>query len=654
MVNPAPLAPAPIALSPMTACASTPAGAPMTNTATCTGSTPGGESPVWYDNSGVPLAGAPAVTPAATTTYQVRCKNTTTNCVSLTFTTVTFTVFPTPTIDAIVPATAKYCNGATTMTVALSGTPATAVAPNSAVKFKYTGGASIGLADGTTSTALPSFTATNAGNAPVVVPIIITPYTYGPNGVDDGGMGDDCIGAPFTYTITVNPTPTVNAIPSQVICNNTNNTAVSFGSNVAGTTYKYTVAYSGASMGTPFVDTDPATGVPSLTLTNASASQLAIATITVTPTFDGCTGPTTSFTITVMPALTTNLVASQTDVCPNTEVTLNPNCSTVYPGSPFTTTVQWTTDDPTSPAGPTVTPNAPDKTYTYTAKCIATYNGTTCESALPSSVSVRTHRLLVDIIAVNHPGGDVNQPGAKVEVRNDLGNDLSVPKNTIVNNDFIRTWNILARPCYAPVGSISFEFLGGPLPLNYKTVDNFAPHAFFANDGANAFYSQASATYGPGGILPFYTGGTSNFPNGTYTVLVQGRTNAVPGAIPAARNKMSGGALLSTRTVTFKVEGMTSGARVGVEETVDAENWISLIQNPISEEIMLRLSGKVGDDIKLNLVNLQGQEVHQSSVKLESSSELNTINARNFNTGFYILKAVNGDKVKTIKVLKVQ
>jgi hypothetical protein len=69
---------------------------------------------------------------------------------------------------------------------------------------------------------------------------------------------------------------------------------------------------------------------------------------------------------------------------------------------------------------------------------------------------------------------------------------------------------------------------------------------------------------------------------------------------------------------------------------------------------MLRLSGKVGDDIKLNLVNLQGQEVHQSSVKLESSSELNTINARNFNTGFYILKAVNGDKVKTIKVLKVQ
>jgi hypothetical protein len=33
---------------------------------------------------------------------------------------------------------------------------------------------------------------------------------------------------------------------------------------------------------------------------------------------------------------------------------------------------------------------------------------------------------------------------------------------------------------------------------------------------------------------------------------------------------------------------------------------------------------------------------------------LNKINARDFSTGFYILKAVNGDKVKTIKVLKVQ
>lgn len=649
MVNPAPAAPT-VALTPTTACASTPAGAPMTNNATCSGSTPGGESPVWYDNSGVPLAGAPAVTPAVTTTYQVRCKNTTTNCISLTYTAVTFTVFPTPTIDPIVPATATYCNNASVSALALSGTPATAIAPNSKVWFKYAGGASIGLANGTTSTALPAFTATNAGTVVVNVPITITPYTFGPNGMNDGGTGDDCLGAPFTYTITVIPTPTVTFTCPAPVCANDAFSAIAFTSPVAGTVFNWTndnttIGLAGAGMG----------NIASFTGLNASTTMSNIGVLSVTPSVTvnsvTCTGPVVTCNLVVKPRPTSNLTASQTDVCPNTEVTLNPNCSIPTP----TSVVQWGNGAGSAmpaPAGPTVTPTAPDLTYIYTAICVA--DG--CAGNM-SEATVRTHRLLVDIVKVAHPGGNVNQPGAIMEVQNDLGKDLSVPKNTIVSNDGMtpRTWNIVARPCYAPVGSISFEFLAGPLPLSYRTVDNVAPHAFFANDNATNFYSQASMTYGPGSMMPFYTGGTPNFPNGVYTVLVQGRTNAVPGAIPAARNKLSGGALLSTRTVTFEVKGTNSGARIGVEEeVVDAENWLSLVQNPISEEIMIRISGNVGDNVQLNLSNLQGQEVHKSNLQLETTSQLNKINARDFNTGFYILKAVNGDKVKTIKVLKVQ
>lgn len=652
-VNPAPAAPTdPIMLSPMTACFDTPSGAVMTNTATCQG-VGGPANPIWYTFDGVTetaLAGAPAVTPNATTVYHVYCKNTTTNCVSLTFTTVTFTKFPLPTITAIVPATATYCNNAPVSALALSGTPATAIAPNSAVKFKYSGGASIGLMDGTTSTALPAFTATNAGTVVVNVPITITPYTYGPNGVDNGGTGDDCLGAPFTYTITVIPTPTVTFTCPAPVCANDAFSAIAFSSPVAGTVFNWandntTIGLAGAGVG----------NIASFTGLNASTTLSNIGVLSVTPSVTvnsvTCTGPVVTCNLVVKPRPSSNLTASQTDVCPNTEVTLNPNCSIPTPIS----TVQWGNGAGSAlpaPAGPTVTPTAPDLTYIYTAICVA--DG--CAGNM-SEATVRSHRLLVDIVKVAHPGGNVNQPGAIMEVQNDLGKDLSVPKNTIVSNDGStpRTWNILARPCYAPVGSISFEFLGGPLPLSYKTVDNFAPHAFFANDGASTFYSQASMTYGPGSMLPFYTGGTPNFPNGIYTVLIQGRTNAVPGAIPAARNKLSGGALLSTRTVTFEVKGTNSGARIGVEEeVVDAENWLSLVQNPISEEIMVRISGNVGDNVQLNLSNLQGQEVHKSNLQLETTSQLNKINARDFSTGFYILKAVNGDKVKTIKVLKVQ
>lgn len=628
----------------------------LTNNATCKA----GEVTVWYADNTTPtsMGSAPTMVPSSTTTYYVACRNEITGCESLTRTASTIHVLKPQ--AGVIAASQSICSGddPAAFTSTTNGSDADAANnPGGMISYRWEQSVSPGAPGswssigGATGATYDEGVLTNNTNMNLNYHYRrITIVTL--NGVS-------CESAPTAaITITVKPIPTVADIPSQVICSGTTNSAVTFmsGNGVAGTTYKYTVAYSGASMGTPFANTDPATGVPSLTLTNASNSALAIVTITVTPTANGCTGPAKSFTITVMPTPATNLQASQTDVCPNTEITLNPNCSTIYPGSPFTTTVQWSSSDATSPAGPTVTPNAPDQTYTYTAKCIATYMGNTCEGN-SSSVVVRTYRLLVDIVKVAHPGGNVNQPGAIMEVQNDLGKDLSVPKNTIVSNDGMtpRTWNILARPCYAPVGSISFEFLAGPLPLSYKTVDNFAPHAFFANDGASTFYSQASMTYGPGSMMPFYTGGTPNFPNGIYTVLVQGRTNAVPGAIPAARNKLSGGALLSTRTVTFEVKGTNSGARIGVEEeVVDAENWLSLVQNPISEEIMIRISGNVGDNVQLNLSNLQGQEVHKSNLQLETTSQLNKINARDFSTGFYILKAVNGDKVKTIKVLKVQ
>jgi len=54
------------------------------------------------------------------------------------------------------------------------------------------------------------------------------------------------------------------------------------------------------------------------------------------------------------------------------------------------------------------------------------------------------------------------------------------------------------------------------------------------------------------------------------------------------------------------------------------------------------------------MVNLQGQVVDQSGVSLESVSQYATINASSFTGGFYILKAIKGDKIKTIKVLKVE
>ena len=70
---------------------------------------------------------------------------------------------------------------------------------------------SIGLAASGTGD-IASFTATNAGTAPVVATIVVTPH------FENGSV--TCDGPAKTFTITVNPTAEVNQPTSQVVCNN--------------------------------------------------------------------------------------------------------------------------------------------------------------------------------------------------------------------------------------------------------------------------------------------------------------------------------------------------------------------------------------------------------------------------------------------------
>jgi hypothetical protein len=50
---------------------------------------------------------------------------------------------------------------------------------------------------------------------------------------------------------------------------------------------------------------------------------------------------------------------------------------------------------------------------------------------------------------------------------------------------------------------------------------------------------------------------------------------------------------------------------------------------------------------------LQGQPIQQKSIRLSSGQQDEVLNVRNVTSGLYILKAVKGDRAKTIKVVKV-
>ncbi|MBI9040706.1 PKD-like domain-containing protein, partial [Lutibacter sp.] len=144
---------------------------------------------------------------------------------------------------------------------------------------------SIGLAASGSGGTIPSFTAVNTGTAPVTATITVTP-TYS-NG------GESCTGTPVDFTITVNPTPTVNSATTKTICDNTS-VGYNITSATTGTTFTWTVSETTAPAGGSITGFNPnATGTNTAIdindiLVNSGTSPGEV-TYTITPT-----GPTTT------------------------------------------------------------------------------------------------------------------------------------------------------------------------------------------------------------------------------------------------------------------------------------------------------------------------------------------------------------------------
>ena len=147
-----------------------------------------------------------------------------------------------------------------------------------------------------------------------------------------------------TFTVTINPVPTVNAVSNQVVCNGTSTAAISFSGAVPGTVYNWsnnTTSIGLAANGTG--------NIASFTAINAGNTPV-VATITVTPTytFGGttCTGTPGTFTITVNPTPTAIATPSTQTICSGTAMT-----TIVLSGAVSGTTYNWTRDNTVNVTG---------------------------------------------------------------------------------------------------------------------------------------------------------------------------------------------------------------------------------------------------------------------------------------------------------------
>jgi gliding motility-associated-like protein len=288
-------------------------------------------------------------------------------------TTFTITVNPLPTVAAVT--NQIICNGATTTAIAFNGTiPGTV--------FNWTNNTpSVGLAASGTGN-IASFVTTNTVTTPVTATITVTPS------ITTGGI--TCTGTPQTFTITVNPIPTVAVVSNQTICSGSTVAGITFSGNIPGTVFSWT--NNTTSIGLAASGTGNIVSFTPINNTNAPVT----ATITVTPSFTNggltCTGTPRTFTITVNP---------------NPSALINPNAQTICSGAALTpisisgpvagTIFTWTRDNASTVTGVsasgtgdingslTNTTNAPIL-VTFTITPAFTNAGVTCTGTAITSV----------------------------------------------------------------------------------------------------------------------------------------------------------------------------------------------------------------------------------------------------------------------------
>ena len=323
--------------------------------------------------------------------------------------------------------------------------------------------------------------------------------------------------------------------------------------------------------------------------------------------------------VTIKPTPTSALTASKVDVCPNTEVTLNANCSIP------TANVNW------SPGAPTVTPAAATLPYIYKASCTA--DGCTGNE---SRVEVRTHRILVDM-------KDLDVGALPLPIVRAVKDNMA-PTNLINAPVFPRRWTFIANGCDASESAM-FKLSG---PVNFNTIDNASIYAMFAND-AGGFYSLDHPNYGNGG----------SFPNGEYTLTVDLRSQDGVGG-PFPKNRVATGALLATRTLQFNVVSPTS-TREGVVDLSNLSPWKGLnplpfaevSPNPVSNTMRLKISEAKGQSVNVSLMDASGRMMLQRSFVPETNQHQEEFEVSQLANGMYFLRVNTENKNATLKVVKV-
>lgn len=151
-----------------------------------------------------------------------------------------------------------------------------------------------------------------------------------------------CNAEPEIFTITVNPTPSVTALPaSQTVCSGTPISTIVLSGPVSGTTYNWTRDNTASVTGISASGSGNISG----TLVNNTGAPITV-TFTITPVANNCTGTAITATVIVNPSISISAAPPTQTICSGASIT-----TIVISGGPGGTVYNWTRDNTATVTG---------------------------------------------------------------------------------------------------------------------------------------------------------------------------------------------------------------------------------------------------------------------------------------------------------------
>ncbi|MCE7921524.1 MAG: PKD domain-containing protein [Haliscomenobacteraceae bacterium CHB4] len=435
-----------------------------------------------------------------------------------------------------------------------------------------------------------------------------------------------CTGASQEFTITVNPTPTVNDPVDQTVCGG-ELVSIHFASAPPGATFNWT-------------NSNPAIGLPpsgsgDIEFTAATTAQFA--TLTVTPTLNGCFGTGQSFIISINPTPTMSTPADKT-ACGGTSVVvlftgtagatynwMNSNPAIGLPAS-GSGNLNFTAANVTAPESAiiTVTPSLAGCTGAPVDFPI-TVNPTPTMSD-PANQAVCEGELMTINFSSNPPGASFNWTNSNTAI----GLAASGTGNIVFNTADVSTLQngtITVTPVWAgcPGPPQTFIVSVNPEPTANFSVTVEDSTATFFNSSLNS--DTLSWDFGDG------NGSSSPNPSHTYT-------NTGPYTV--------------TLTVTNDCGTDAFTQEIFVVVGVEDLNWIesfTLYPNPGDGIFTVHLAGTPLEQLDFELFDLTGKMLEKQSHDFKAGEMTHTFDFGDLPAAIYLLRVRAAERAFYVKVM---